>query len=458
LRQRLLIFLTALVFVVTPTYAEDICCNGTIVELTLQEAEVLALRNNYLVRSLFELSEGGYFGFRESVGQWLPEVTFFCSARRINEGSIYGYATVYDSTLRFAQKVFDTDAFFDIRETYLDFQRLKADFRRQMADALFEVRVAYYAVVLAQEQVAVEENNVSLFQEEFDRQKGFLDVGRSIQFEVDQTRANLANAVAAYHQAVQDLKIAKHELLSVLGLDPAMCITLAEKELTFHAIPEMEEKMYFCEKQSCPPLFSECNIQDWEEIALQYQPEIEFDKYTAEIQEVNTRRQLGRYAPKVNIFATYFNNSGGRVTNLIQKSFWNMGVRLDWQLFDGFQRENRIVRARKDQRAAELNYGQTVLDAKVDVRNRISEIEESWHQYRATQVGYEVSQESVDYARNRLDVGRIIPLEYRDAINTLRFTWQDLNQTKFDILRAYFGLERASGIDLYNIDCNNESC
>lgn len=420
-------------------------------DLSLEEAEAIAVSNNYIVRSFAHLAEGGRYGHREAFGEWLPEVNVFANINRTSGRPLLSnYITIYSSTLNFAQRVFDTDAYFDIKESYADYERLQAEFRVQVCEALFQTRVAYYALLLAQEQVAVEENTVALFREQYAQQKSFLAVGRAIPFDVNLTHSELSNAVANYHRAVEQLNIAKYGFLSVLGIDPGTPVTLADDTLSFERFSEITGKLTGAsETAQVSPLFSECEIQDWEQIALIAQPEIAVSAFTAEIQQLNTRRQQGTYAPKVNLFANYFNRSGRLI---FERSFWSMGIQMDWQLYNGFQRENKIWRAQEDQRAAELGLKQTQLDAKVAVRSQVSGIEQSLHVYFATREGYEVSGENVQVSRGELGVGRIVPVDYHSAVNLYRINWLNLNQSVFDVLQSYFTLIRVTGSDIYNID------
>lgn len=432
--------------------AEDCVLPGfPLYNLTLEEAESIAVSNNYIVRSVAHAAEGGRYGYREAFGEWLPEVNVLANITRATGRPFFAnYITFYNSTLNFAQLLFDTDAYFDIKQSYVDYERLKAEFSLQVCEALFRTRVAYYALLLAETQVAVEENTVALFREEYNQQKSFLAVGRAIPFDVNLTHSELSNAIANYHAAVEQLNIAKHTFLSVLGLDPGTPVTLADATLSFESFPEITSKLTRASEATlASSLFSECEIQDWEQIALIAQPEITISAFTAELQQLNTRRQQGTYAPKVNLFANYNNNSGRFV---FERSFWNMGIRMDWQLYNGFQRENRIWRAQEDQRAAELQLRQTELNAKVAVRNQISGIEQSIHTYFATREGYEVSGENVQISRGDLNVGRIIPLDYHSAINLYRINWLNLNQSVFNVLQSYFTLIRVTGSDLYNLD------
>ena len=58
-----------------------------------------------------------------------------------------------------------------------------------------------------------------------------------------------------------------------------------------------------------------------------------------------------------------------------------------------------------------------------------------------------VAEQARKQAQDKLEFGRIAPLEYRDAVNQLLQARNQRNQASFDLLASYYELRYATGID-----------
>jgi outer membrane protein TolC len=123
------------------------------------------------------------------------------------------------------------------------------------------------------------------------------------------------------------------------------------------------------------------------------------------------------------------------------------GLVLSWNLFDSLLREHEVREARSVKSASKLGYSKEWQRIEVEIRNGLYQLEEAMLTYSsATQAVY-VAEQARGQAADKLEFGRIAPLEYRDSVNQLAQARNSQNQSSFDLLAAYYQLRYATGID-----------
>ena len=65
--------------------------------------------------------------------------------------------------------------------------------------------------------------------------------------------------------------------------------------------------------------------------------------------------------------------------------------------------------------------------------------------YFAANEGLIHSKLALEQAKQRLDLGVITPISYRETVLTYTQTWQNLNQASYELIDTYFILEKLIG-------------
>lgn len=431
---------------------------GSIKDLFLPEAELFALENNNNIHVFLQNANTGYYQSQGAIGRWLPQVTVFGEIFKqpyltpffkINDDGttrpIFKYGAFENSQLSFLQSVFDPNIYYDIQGTKATFWLLRAQLKSTISDVLFRVRTGYYNIVFNELQVKTEQEHVALLQEELNRERRRLEIGSSILYEVTRSEVAVANALNALYRAQRELQNARHLFLAQLGLDPTICFHLAENEFPLQQIEELKNKFGKFTGETCPmPLFDAMEIEKWQTMALNFNPDLETQAWVYKFDVIQKNRALANYAPSVDLFAD-FNNLGGRF--IPPKSYWQFGVEASWTLFDGFFRENNVRAARSQVSSAQAQYEEVLLQTKVGISDSLSTIEEAIQAYESSKVGVRSAELSVKLIEHKVKVGTATPLDYRDAVNSLLVARQDYNRSMFAIMSAYFNLLRVSGAD-----------
>lgn len=424
-------------------------CNGVeLVNLSVQDAEGLALDDNYDIQSFLYLVDRGYYDELVAVGAWLPQVNWNLYSQRepVFNGTRFPYNTFNSSTVAFFQNVFDTDAYFGVQAANLNYKLTIANLLQATSDVLLNVRNGYFLIISLQLNVEVQKENVKLLQDLRDREKARFAAGEGTPYLVNQSEAAWENAKTLLYQAERELQLAIYDFLSKLGLPPQTRLTLEEKDIDPEAIPFIRRLM---ERQETAPVYWEELIYHWANMAYAYNPEIEIRRIDYQIDVVNLKQKLGKYAPKINLFANSINVGGKNQPP--PQSYWQLGVNLTWDFFDGFARENSIKSASKLIKSDISEFNQAVLLSQTNIADRLAELKAAIQSFRSSKRAVEVAEEAVRIALKQQEVGEITFLDYLQSAQALLEARQNFIRAKFDQVNAYFNLLRVAGADILTL-------
>ena len=104
-----------------------------------------------------------------------------------------------------------------VRAAKVTKEQALAQYQTTMADALLSTREAYYDVLLAAQQITVHEASVNLLQKELEDQQHRLNAGTVPKFNVLRAEVSVANERPNLIQARNNYRIAKNNLVNLLG-------------------------------------------------------------------------------------------------------------------------------------------------------------------------------------------------------------------------------------------------
>ncbi len=444
--------------------------------LTLEQAEQIALCENKNVRTMWQLYEKAKQGRLESISKWMPEVSVV-SRGYGTEKRIVGTDThsAFISQFSLTQAVFSSNRYYNLKISTLEVQHIKYLLDAVIIDVLFEVRTAYYKVILDRQNVETAKYNVELFTSLAERMQSNYEIGTSILLNVNQSKVAIANATAAYYQAIKQLKVDTDRLVTVMGYNAgSVKLDITEEQIPINTIPDIACKVAYVEKifseegidgpiyQSGFPQNEEKRMQHlfrcdeinwWEQNALYYRPDLR-SKYTeVTIADQEVKKEKGTYWPVVGLEANY----GGYPTRMLdnpsssffnQKLDWAIGFTFDWLLFDSFGREYRVNQARYERNAKKYELGRGVQISYEEVRKQIFSITESVANYVTAAGNVKLAEQTLDLANKQLDIGYITVFDYQIVVNSLIEAIYIRDRARFDLIEGYYGLRHASGIDL----------
>ena len=390
--------------------------------LSLQQAEELAIQNNYELNASLHALEQGYYGYRSAKDYFLPSLQCDVDASTGNDQH------AVDSAVTLSQPLFNRTASYQIKGAEIEWEQLRLEVQKKICDILFQVREAYHAVILNQAHLAVDQTVINIWKDELQRQERHLELGATIPYEINQSQLHLKNAWIDYYATQKDIRTSQYALLTILGLSPEICFEILEKEIPL----------------PCAPI-NRGTIEQWKTWTLQYNPGLKQQQFECLLSDVRIKQARAERYPTFSLYASA--GHGYIINGFYQNSYAAAGVSMDWMLYD-WSNKQRIKQAQEGSREASCHYYQVQLEAESQVFALWSEIEHSWQSYEAAMEGARLAEEGIRMATKKRQVGLMSAFEYRDAIKVMHEAQQTVNQAKYDIRNAYDQLVQHAGIDL----------
>lgn len=447
-------------------------------DLTLEQAEAIAIQNNNTVNSLRELLLKAKEGRLITLSKWLPEVNAMSIMYSLEKPSLLTLSkSAFLTQLSLTQAILSTDLYYDVKIADLILEQAGLLLNAALIDALYEVRSAYYQVILDIELIKAAKEKVDLLASLSKQMEDRYKVGTAILYNVNQSKVAIANATTYYYDLIKQRKIDLDQLASILGFIPGdVEITFAKIDLPVLEIEELKDKLAqlqhvfnqealelsekifageypLTEEKSMKKLYTISEIKKWEAEALRYQPNLKVYENYVEIASKEISKRRGEYLPTVSFNANYGgdpstvqNLPSSKLTN--QRMEWGVGLQFNWLIFDGLGRERRIREAKYNKKSKEFEYRQQLQNTYAGVREQIFQIEESVASYVTADANAKLAQQTVTLATDQLSVGYGTIFDYQISVDGFIQAVNNKNKARFDLLKAYYGLRHATGVDL----------
>jgi len=423
-----------------PTQPDEVKIRGT-QPITLQQALELAKRNSETLQVVRLERDRSRAALREAQAAWYPTLTLNSNitrqqtasgglqARRVGAGG-GAFATIFTT----GGSGFDTpsSAFSTTLEATYDIYTAgnrSASVRlaeKQLRSAELEVEeiseqlrlnitTAYYDLQEADENIRIAKADVENAEKSLDDAEALERAGLGTRFDVLQAEVELANSQQTLTQNISQQSIARRNMARLLNLPQSLDISAADP----------------VEKASDWLLSLEQSIV----LALKNRAELEQLLLERESSRHRRRIALSQIGPQIDIFANY------EVLDVFEdeENFadgYTIGVRFNWNFFDGGAAQARANQEQKNQEIAERNFEQQ--------RNTVRfEVEQAYYdlQFNAKNIGtatkaLEQAKEALRLARLRFQAGVGIQLDVLDA-------QAELTRAEGNLVSAILGYNRA---------------
>ena len=454
-------------------------------DLSLSDAEAIALQYN---KSLLIAREGTAQADErrsQAVSRWLPAIHYRAEFRDIEKKELFFNVFSshldfshqgYSSILQLNQPIFSTDLIFALKSKTLEAKVYTYAQANTKNELLLAVRDRYYQVLLYEKALDIERENIDYLAYALEQEQGRLDAGNATPFEVNQSKVSVANAISTYYATLKELKNARNGLILTLGIDPLLEpeIHLKQRSMPIEAIPELAAKLeeldqiYHYRSDTFPTtsdftrhidtlenarkltLFTPDEVQHYLDLALSLRPDLLARRTQVGVADQNVNSKLGTYLPQISGYVRYsYNDIDLGVRPFWQEQYnWAGGIVLTWNLFDSLLREHEIREARSVRSASRISYDQEWQRVEVEIRNGLYQLEEAMLTYLSATQAVFVAEQAREQAQDKLEFGRIAPLEYRDSVNQLAQARNQQNRASFDLLAAYYAVRYATGVDV----------
>jgi outer membrane protein TolC len=277
-----------------------------------------------------------------------------------------------------------------------------------------------------------------------------LDSGKSILFELNQSKVALSNAIAKSHMIAKDLKEAKTALILALGIDPSKEseLVLSETDFPVQHYPGLMAKIKQVEDHPDMPLYTHDEVSHWTLLAKERKPEIKKAQYYLQAAAEQVKGRKARYLPTISAFADYGYYIPTNGVFFKQQNNFAGGVVLNWNIFDSFKREFEIQEYSALRRGARIALEQENDKTALRMRDLLFKIEEGIYTYISASESLKLAEEGMNDAKVRLSSGTITPLQYRDATRSFAEVRQQSDTAEYMLLQAYFQLLHDASEDI----------
>lgn len=343
--------------------------------------------------------------------------------------------------------------------------RLKDIYRRGLARQeqllIDDVRRGFYQALLAQEQMDVQQQSVRRTAITLNEVAKRVSQGVTPKFQRLSTEVELANLetqlVQEQNQASQTLDALKMQL----GIP-------IEQPLQLRGVLEAEDAATFLN----------VSVESALDVALENRPDLEQARLAVALRRIDTDVTRAEYLPTVSAFANL--NYVGRVPDnrtfiqadpddpftfsqgsfrFFSDNYWSpsvaAGVRLSWNIFDGFQTSARVQQKQVAADQSEIELERTVETVRLEVNQALRDLEAARRRIQSQERNVDNAELNYEYAQARLSEGVASQLEERNASEQLDLSRLNYLQAVHDYLVARSAFQTAIGRPLTQSDTLN---
>ena len=426
--------------------------------MSIYDAEETALANNPQIKKAEELLEKAKQGRVETISKWLPQLSFLSQAFKTQEPlrlRNLNKPSAFLTQLSLIQNLFSLPLYYNVKIASL----VTAQFENMLAaaqnDVLYQTRLLYYLVALGHQKVLTAKENIDLLENLAKRMEGKYQIGESTSYNVNQAKVAIANVTDSYYSAMAQLKGHQDELAEVLGYDPSEeRPVFDQKIIPIRDIPELVCKIdaskEFFHSLEISSLFPPEEFEMWNQIAEANRPDIQITQTLLSMTQEAVKSRTSEYLPTLQLMAGY----GGASTPFIEQPStrfdnqlmqWAVGLSLQLNIFDGFGRESRIKQSKSERAAVQFEAKKVLQSAHTEVREQIYKMEKGLAKYLTASANLSLAEETLAQAKSRLDIGYNTIYEYLISVDGLIRAKTAVDEGKFELIAAYYGLLHACG-------------
>ncbi|MFO7447424.1 MAG: TolC family protein [Ignavibacteriaceae bacterium] len=420
-----------LVFITSSIYSQQL--------LTLEEAIKIALENNFSISIAANQRDIAENNLSAGNAGFLPGLNADGSYSKSNNTTRQEYfdgrlidrtnakSDNFNANITLNWTIFDG---FEMFATYDALKQLKeigeTNYRISVENNVAGIISTYFNIVRLGVVLEVISRSIVISEERVNLAATKRDVGSASKFELLQAQVDLnedkslqLNAELAYDQA-------KTQLNQLMGRNPAEDFTVADTII-------VNQRMLY------------------EELIISAQDQNSEIK-AAVLNKNFSNAQLGivrsEFFPEISLFAGYNflrSESEAGFTKSNQNRGYNYGINASINLFNGLNTRRQIENAQIETKISELNLNEVKNQIEASLQNSYKAYQNSLTLVELETENLKVTEENVAIALERLRLGNITPLEFREAQINLLDAQSRLVNAQFEAKNAETELLRISG-------------
>ncbi len=320
--------------------------------------------------------------------------------------------------------------------------------RQEVADA---IRNAFYSAQLSREQAEVLRSSVERLETTVEETARSVEAGVASKFDRVSAEVELVNMETELIQAENQANLAVKNLALQLGISPKLDLEL-RGELE---VDESQQEEYLTPEAA-------------HEIALEQRPDLNQVRGMKELQEVQRNITRSQYFPTLSAFAnaayigsvpsdrTVISSIEGEdfsftssQRDFFDDSYWepavSVGLRLNWSIFDGFQRRAQVQQNSIAIRQTEIDIEFQKNAIYLEIEEALNNLETAVQRIRSQERNLEQAELNYEFSLTRLREGAGTSLEERQASSLLDQSRLNYLSAVYDYLVAQSNYRKAIG-------------
>lgn len=404
--------------------------------LDLQKSVELALKNNPAILTAQENIHKSSAEIRESSASAYPELDASVDYTRIgnNEEVDFGGKSGtlvpdnnYKLDLELSQKLYSPKIFEAIKASKSYARGVKAELAVAEEAVITEVKTAYYNLLLSQELLTTHEASTAQLERHLEDVGKRLEAGFATDLDVLRAEVKLANAMPDLVKARNGIEAARSSLRLAIGLDPDIILN-TDSELTYAPF--------------------ESTLNNLLDRAMKNRPELLQIDASIETQERYAKVEKKEYLPELTMHGNLsYANDDIQLGEDAQWDYnWNVGMTLDYKIFDGKKRSARVTKALIDASKARLEKKRLLNLIAHEITTSYNSLEEAKTLIASQEKNIETANRAYEIATISHAGGALTQLELLDT--QLELTEAKVNRSRVvhAFLIAKTQLEKATGM------------
>lgn len=428
--RELVVGALVLLLISSRTFSADLFPAGK--TLSLDDAVALALQNQPDLLAAQQNVNAAMSGKSAARADYWPVITFQGDYVRGNFIPTLGpassllvsvYTLYYDDFNATVTLLDFGKRFAQVGEADANLAEAIARYHQARSKVIFDAAKAYFTLVEAQATVRVRTDALSAAQKHLELAKGFVATG-------EQSKIALAKAEVVYSRAEYDFLRAKNDMdNAVIGLNQAMGIANP---------PE-----YQVDSQVTTPPVT-LDLMQSKALAFQIRPELLASEARVSAAQARVNVLRAQRWPVLSGFTDY-----GWLDDVFppKSKSWDLGLQLNWTLFNGNKLGQQIQQAIYQKNNAEEQEASLRIQIEKEVEENFRAIGAAQDRMDAATQEVNAAEESEALALARYKEGLGSPVELADAEADLTRAQADLLQAEADYRIAQSALKQSVGVE-----------
>jgi len=296
------------------------------------------------------------------------------------------------------------------------------------------VMTGYLDLLRNKELVEVAESKVVVTMSQVERMEQLVEVGNEPRGKLLEVNAQLSTARLALTQAINAREIARLNLMHVMNLTGESSFEIEEPELPDPSLVEIPELDSVFQK------------------ALEILPQIRSAEYGIETQQHYLALQKGKRSPRIYARGLYYTNYSDQLINprdpnpqdptmdypiqtqIQDNRYKQVSMGIQFPLFNRWQVQTEINKAKIDLQDAEYLYNSVVLELQKSIQQYHTEAVAAMDNYRSALESVANNDEAFRFAEERFRVGTGTTLELQEARNQLYEATSEMVSSKYVLI------------------------